>query len=365
MQQTKNLTQLLPPNKVMDKSRRISTEEAKALYRDASLSELSQKASQAKERYHDKHSATYLIMGIINYTNICVAKCDYCAFYRLPHQSGGYLLQEHEIHQKIDAFCNAKVSMIGFNGGFHPGLDIHHYAQIFSGIHQKYPRLGFYDMTVAEFMFICKRSRINYAQGAQIFRKAQVKWISGGGAEILVDSFRMRHSPGKYKSEDYYQAQKAILDAGLGSTATMVIGFDETLDERIQHLERLRQFQDSMQERFHHIGLQSFLCWTYKPHNTALGGDEISLEEYLRFIAICRIYLDNFPHIRTSVLTQNHQALKAIDYGASDFDIPIEDEVTQSAGATISQDFDQILRYGESQGYSIEHRSPWKPPTTK
>jgi cyclic dehypoxanthinyl futalosine synthase len=130
----------------------------------------------------------------------------------------------------------------------------------------------------------------------------------------------------------------------------MVIGFDESLEERLEHLERTRQFQDETG------GLASFLCWTFKPYFTQIGGIEISTAEYLRHLALCRIYLDNIPRIRTSVLTQNQQALGGLNYGADDFDLPIEDEVTQKAGATISLDFERILHYARELGFAPEYR---------
>jgi cyclic dehypoxanthinyl futalosine synthase len=210
-------------------------------------------------------------------------------------------------------------------------------------------------MTVAEFVFACKTSRVTFTEGAAILRDAGTKWITGGGAEILVDGFRKRHSPGKSSVADYYAGQAAILDAGIGSTATMVIGFDETLEERCAHLERLRQFQDAQQN-----ALTSFLCWTYKPYHNELGGTEVGIGEYLRWLACCRIYLDNFRHIRTSVLTKNELALDGLAYGADDFDLPTEDEVTQKAGATISQNFEDVLCYGRKAGYKLIHRSPFE-----
>src|SRR5260370_40696003 len=130
----------------------------------------------------------------------------------------------------------------------------------------------------------------------------------------------------------------------------MVIGVDEALEERLEHLERTRQFQDETS------GLASFLCWTFKPYFTQLGGIEISTAEYLRHLALCRIYLDNIPRIRTSVLTQNQQALEGLNYGADDFDLPIEDEGTQKAGATISLDFERTLNYARELGSATESR---------
>ena len=318
--------------------------------------ELTVRAGEVRARWHTANRATWLIMAIVNYTNVCVARCDYCAFYKMPGQTGTYLLSLEEVCRRIEGVRALGGRMIGFNGGFHPDLGIEHYIELFGKVRERFPDMGFYEMTVAEFMFVCKRNKIPYAEGAARFAAAGTKWITGGGSEILTDSFRLRHSPGKYKVEDYYSAQKAILDAGMGSTATMVIGFDETMEERFAHLERLRRFQEEVDGR-----LSSFLCWTYKPYNTELGGQEVPLQEYLRWLAICRIYLDNFKHIRTSVLTRNEDALQGLLYGADDFDLPTEDEVTSKAGATISHDFEKILASGRALGFDLVEREPLRP----
>ncbi len=333
---------------------RVSTESVAWLFSEGSDEDLRSLSSLARRHYHTDGVASYLKMAIVNYTNICVAKCDYCSFYRLPHEDGTYLLNQNQVFAKINELVSFGGTLVGFNGGFHPKLTILDYAKLFKAIHLEYPSLKFYEMTVAEFMFTCKLSKVSYEEGAKILKDHGTEWITGGGAEILVDSFRLRHSPGKYKVEDYYAAQKAILDQGLGSTATMVIGFDESTSERLEHLERLRRFQDENQNR-----LASFLCWTYKPFGNALGGKEISTREYLRWLAICRIYLDNFVHIRTSVLTKNERALEALLWGANDFDLPTEDEVTQKAGATISHAFDSVLNHAEKIGIKAVYRKPF------
>lgn len=334
---------------------RVSTEEAAFLYQNASDEELRRLAGMVRGRYHKADEATYLKMAIVNYTNVCVAMCDYCSFYRLPHQSGTYLLSTDQVCKKIDELIAFGGTEVGFNGGFHPKLKIKDYAELFKEIHVRYPDLGFKEMTVAEFMFACKNSKLTYDQGAAILKEVGTEWITGGGAEILTDSFRDRHSPGKYKVEDYYKAQKAILDGGMGSTATMVIGFDESLEERFSHLDRLRRFQDETSG-----GLTSFLCWSYKPYGNQLGGKEIETSEYLRWLAISRIYLDNIKHIRTSVLTKNEKALDGLLYGADDFDLPTEDEVTQKAGATVSHDFEKVLNYAKEIGINAIYRKPFQ-----
>jgi cyclic dehypoxanthinyl futalosine synthase len=334
---------------------RVTPGEARSLHLHASDDDLKRLAGIVRGRYHDPGAATYLVMRIINYTNVCVARCDYCAFYRLPKSPEGYVLPREAIFQKIDELLELGGDLVGFNGGFNPRLKIDYYADLFSAIRQRYgDRLEFYAMTVVEFLYVARVSRISNAEALRILKDAGVRWITGGGAEVLADSFRKRHSPFKYTVKEYLDTQRDILEAGLKTTGTMVIGFDETLEERLEHLESVRRFQDA--HRHHSGGLFSFLAWTYKPYNTALGGEEIAPQEYLRHLALCRIYLDNIPHLRASVLTQNANALVGLQYGADDFDIPIEDEVTEMAGATIERDIERVLGYAREAGYTPRYR---------
>ena len=332
----------------------INRGEAATLYLEATDLQLSKLAGLVRARFHKPDEATYLIMAIVNYTNICVAKCDYCSFFRLPHDKDGYLLNTDQVCQKIDQLIEYGGKLVGFNGGFHPKLRIEDYANLFSEVRRRYPQLEFYEMTVAEFMFTCKVSKISYDEGARRLAESGTRWITGGGAEILDDEFRKRHSPGKFTVTDYLNAQEAILKAGMGSTATMVIGFDETLDERLNHLESLRNFQDRVGGT-----LASFLCWTYKPWNNELGGEEIKTSEYLRWLAVSRIFLHNIRNVRTSVLTKNTDALLGLQFGANDFDLPTEDEVTQKAGATISHDFEKILSTAKEMQILPVERQAW------
>nr|WP_255550819.1 radical SAM protein [Granulicella sp. dw_53] len=290
-------------------------------------------------------------MRIINYTNVCVAQCDYCAFYRLPGQEGGYVMSEDQVFAKLDELLTLGGDLAAFNGGFNPYLPLSYYCDLFAAIRNRYgDRLEFYALTIAEFMYLADHANLDYATTAERFKQAGVRWITGGGSEILTEDFRKRHSKFKYTVAQYFEAQAAIVAAGLNTTATMVIGFDETIAERIEHLERTRHFQDQTN------GLASFLCWTYKPYFTQIGGIEISTGEYLRHLALSRIYLDNVQRIRTSVLTQNERALEGLLYGADDFDLPIEDEVTQKAGATISLHFDRILEVARDLGFNPTYR---------
>jgi cyclic dehypoxanthinyl futalosine synthase len=335
---------------------RISVDEARELWLRADDEELKRLAGEVRARYHEPDRATYMVMRIINYTNVCVAQCDYCAFYVLPNRDGGYVLSRDDVFAKIDELLEFGGDLVGFNGGFNPSLPLDYYCDLFASVRERYgDRVEFYALTVAEFVFLADRAGLSYAEAAARLRDAGVHWVTGGGSEILTEDFRARHAKWKYTVADYFEAQRAIVGSGMRTTATMVIGFDETLDERLEHLQRTRDFQDETG------GLFSFLCWTYKPYGTALGGTEISPQEYRRWLGLSRIFLDNVKHIRTSVLTQNEEAFRALDYGADDFDLPIEDEVTQKAGATISLDLEGLLAIPRSLGYRVEYRRAERP----
>jgi cyclic dehypoxanthinyl futalosine synthase len=341
---------------------RIDVDEARRLWLEAGDEELIERAQEVRSQWHRPDHATYMVMRIVNYTNVCVAQCDYCAFYVLPNQDGGYVLSRDEVFAKIDELADFGGDLVAFNGGFNPRLPLDYYCDLFRSVRERYREaVEFYALTVAEFVFLADRAGLSYADAAARLRDAGVHWVTGGGSEILTEDFRKRHAKWKYTVADYFEAQRAIVESGMRTTATMVIGFDETLDERLEHLQRTRDFQDRCLADGHE-GLFSFLCWTYKPYGTAFGGREISAHEYQRWIALSRIFLDNVRHVRTSVLTQNEDAFRALDFGADDFDLPIEDEVTQKAGARIDLDLDRLLEIPQRLGYTVEYRRAERPP---
>src|SRR3954451_13112499 len=340
---------------------RISVDDARELWLGASDEELKALAADVRAQYHDPKHATYMVMRIINYTNVCVAQCDYCAFYVLPNQEGGYVLSRDDVFPKIDARVDFGGDLVAFNGGFNPKLPLQFYCDLFAAVRERYgDRVEFYALTIAEFVYLADRAGLSYADAAAKLREAGVHWITGGGSEILTEDFRKRHAKFKYTVREYFEAQRAIVESGMKTTATMVIGFDETLDERLKHLQRTRDFQDEC-IRDGLDGLFSFLCWTYKPYGTAFAGVEIDAHEYWRHIALSRIFLDNVKHVRTSVLTQNEEAFRALDYGADDFDLPIEDEVTQKAGARIELDLEALLAVPRRLGYQVDYRRAERP----
>ena len=339
----------------------MTVDEARELWLGGDDEELRQLAAAARARWHDPRRATYMVMRIVNYTNVCVAQCDYCAFYVLPNQAGGYVLDREAVFAKVDELLELGGDLVGFNGGFNPRLPLDYYCDLFAAVRERYgDRVEFYALTVAEFVFLADRAGLTHAEAAARLRRAGVHWVTGGGSEILTEDFRRRHAKFKYTVAEYLAAQRAIVESGMRTTATMVIGFDETLEERLEHLQRTRDFQDDCL-RDGYDGLFSFLCWTYKPYGTAFGGREIAPGEYWRHIALSRLFLDNVAHIRTSVLTQNEDAFRALDYGADDFDLPIEDEVTQKAGARIELDLEGLLQVPRRLGYRVEYRRAERP----
>lgn len=336
---------------LVEAGERIAVEDARVLWNVATDEELKRLAGLVRGRYHAPDAATYLIMRIINYTNVCVAQCDYCAFYVMPNQEGGYVLSREDVFAKIDELVQAGGDLVGFNGGFNPKLPLHYYCDLFRAVRERYgDSVEFYALTIAEFIYLADRAKLSFQDTAVQLRDAGVRWVTGGGSEVLTEDFRRRHSKFKYTVKEYFEAQRAVVEAGLNTTATMVIGFDETFDERLEHLARTRDFQDETG------GLFSFLCWTFKPYGTQLGGGEVGAREYYRHIALSRIFLDNIRHFRTSVLTLNEDAFQALDYGADDFDLPLEDEVTQKAGAHIDLDLEGLLAIPRSMGYRVTYR---------
>jgi cyclic dehypoxanthinyl futalosine synthase len=174
---------------------RIDSAEAATLWRHAPDEELQRLAGLVRARYHDPDRATYMVMRIINYTNVCVAQCDYCAFYVLPNQAGGYVLSRDEVFAKIDELVELGGDLVAFNGGFNPKLPLDYYCDLFASVRERYgDSVEFYALTVAEFVFLADRAGLSYADAAARLRDAGVHWVTGGGSEILTEDFRRRHA---------------------------------------------------------------------------------------------------------------------------------------------------------------------------
>jgi cyclic dehypoxanthinyl futalosine synthase len=297
--------------------------------------------------------ASYIVMRIVSYTNVCVADCGYCAFYRRPGDAEAYVLTNGQISQKIDELIAAGGSLVAMEGGFNPKLRIDHYEDLFRAVRRRYgDAIEVYGPTIVEAIFIARSSRISLEEALVRLKEAGLRWIPGGGAEILTDEWRKKLSPKKYSVEEYLDGMETAQRVGLGTTATMVIGFGETWEDRIEHLRRVRDLQDKTG------GFASFLLWTYQPDNTVWRGTKASNEEYLKSVALSRLYLDNIPIVRASFLTQHERGPEALTWGAHDFDIPLEDQVTQLAGAKIEANVANVLDWVKAAGIEPVMRRP-------
>lgn len=334
---------------------RLSEAEALDLFYKTPLTELQQMAHEARCKIVPHPQATYLIMRIVSYTNICVADCKYCAFYRRPGSPEGYVLSHEQIFEKVDKLLAKGGSLVAMEGGFNPELKIEHYETLFRAVRKRYKnQIEIYGPTPVEILFIARNSKITVEKALEKLREAGLNWIPGGGAEILTKEWRRKLSPKKYSVEQYLETVETAQKMGFGTTATMVIGFGEPFEARMEHLKQLRDLQDKTG------GFTSFLCWTYKTENTALGGKETNNDDYLRTVAVARLYLDNIQRIRASLLTQGEKGAKALLYGADDFDIALEDQVTQKAGVQIEKSVERVLTWVKTQGLMPIKRNPWE-----
>ena len=334
---------------------RITERQALDLFHKEPLENLKEKAHAARCQTLPSTQATYLIMRIVSVTNICVADCKYCAFYRRPGHTEGYVLTHNEIFKKIDALVERGGSLVAMEGGFNPALKIEHYENLFRAVRRRYGNtIEIYGPTAVEVLFIARNSKIAVDQTLGRLKESGLNWIPGGGAEILTPEWRHKLSPKKYSVEQYLETMEAAQKMGFGTTATMVIGFGEPFEARVEHLKKIRDLQDKTG------GFVSFLCWTYQSENTALGGSVTSNEDYLKTIAISRLYLDNIKNIRASLLTQGESGAASLLYGADDFDIALEDQVTQKAGIQIEENIEKVLTWVKRQGLTPLKREPWR-----
>ena len=310
-------------------------------------------AHEARCRHYPENQASYLIMRIVSYTNVCVADCSYCAFYRRPGDKEAYVLSKEQIFSKIDHLQTVGGSLVAMEGGFNPKLRIDHYEDLFRSVRARYgDTIEIYGPTIVEIIFIARNSRLSLEEVLVRFREAGLRWIPGGGAEILTEGWRERLSPKKYTVAEYLEGMEVAQRVGLGTTATMVIGFGESWEDRLEHLRHIRDLQDKTG------GFSTFLLWTYQPDNTVRKGVRVNNEDYLKAVAISRLYLDTIPVIRASFLTQNEQGPLALQWGAHDFDIALEDQVTQLAGARIEEDVEKVLGWVRRAGIEPVKRPP-------
>ena len=358
--------------KVWD-GQRVSGEEALRLY-GLPLEELGALADRrrqlAKAGAYDGRGneiVTFNVDRNVNYTNVCNVYCKFCAFYRTEKDDDSYVITHEEMDQKIEETVALGGTQILMQGGHHPKLSKQWYLDLLSHIHEKFPGVNIHGFSPSEFIHF--REVFNEPLETLIaeFRKAGLGSIPGGGGEILVDRVRKRVAPLKAMSDDWLDVMDVAHAQGLYSSATMMFGHVETVEDRIEHLERLRVQQDTSLKRIEqapqsdHGRFTAFICWTFQAENTKLRAPTVGAHDYLRTQALGRIYLDNFENVQSSWVTQGPDIGQvALKYGANDLgSIMIEENVVSQAGTIFCMDVPEMRRLISDLGYEPRQRDNW------
>ena len=332
---------------------RLSQEDALILLESRELAAIGSAANQITQRLHPESYRTYNIDRNINYTNICTAVCDFCAFYRTPKSGDGYVLPRTELLEKVRETVELGGNQILMQGGLHPTLTLEWYEALLQDIKREFPSVNIHGFSPPELHHFTKVNKLPIRRVLERLREAGLGSIPGGGAEILVDRVRSEITRGKVMTDDWLNVMRVWHELGGVSTATMMFGHVETLAERIEHLERVRRLQDETH------GFTAFICWTFQPDNTQLANiPPTGAFEYLKTQAVARLYLDNIPNIQSSWVTQGLKIGQlALAYGANDMgSLMLEENVVAEAGTVHFLTLDQIRSAIEEYGYTARQR---------
>ncbi len=329
-------------NVILEKAvegQRISPEEGLALLQSPDLAALGSAANSVSLRKHPENYRTYNIDRNINYTNVCTAVCDFCAFYRGPKDPEGYVLDRDVLLQKVEETVALGGNQILLQGGLHPKYKLDWYEQLLQDIKNSFPQVNIHGFSPPEIYHFTKVNKLSLPEVLQRLKNAGLGSLPGGGAEILVDRVRSEITRGKVMTDDWLDVMRQWHLLGGRSSATMMFGHVETLEERIEHLERLRQLQDETG------GFTAFICWTFQPDNTDMSEvPALGSHEYLKMLAVSRLYLDNFDNMQSSWVTQGKKIGQvALVYGANDMgSLMIEENVVAEAGTVHYLTLDEI-----------------------
>ena len=340
---------------------RISQPEALRLFQ-LPLEELGALADRrrqlAKAKAYDGRGneiVTYIVDRNINYTNVCNVYCKFCAFYRVEADDDAYVITYEEIDKKIEETIALGGTQILMQGGHHPKLSMQWYLDLLAHIREKFPQINIHGFSPSEFIHFREVFQLPLEEIISQFVKAGLGSIPGGGGEILVDRVRKRISPLKAMSDDWLSVMEVAHRLGLASTATMMFGHVETVEDRIEHLERVRAQQDKTK------GFTAFIAWTFQSEHTKLKAPPVGAHEYLRTQALSRIYLDNIPNLQSSWVTQGQEIGQiALKLGANDLgSIMIEENVVSQAGTTHRMGVADMHRLIKDLGYEPRQRDNW------
>jgi cyclic dehypoxanthinyl futalosine synthase len=333
---------------------RVSAAEALELYREAPTHLLGRLADSIRQHRHPDGIVTYIIDRNVNYTNVCVARCNFCAFYRPVGSSEGYVLGFAEIFQKIDETIAVGGNQLLLQGGHNPDLPIAWYEDLFRAVKGRYPDFKLHALSPPEVLHISRLNQLPVPVVIDRLVSSGLDSIPGGGAEILVDRVRrLLNCYSKASSDEWIDVMRYAHRKGLRTTATMMYGTVETDEERIEHLMRLRDLQDETG------GFTAFITWSYQPEHTEHGGFEETGIDYLRTLALSRIVLDNFDNLQASWVTQGGKVGQlSLAYGANDMgSVMIEENVVRAAGAAYCMDELEIVVNIEDAGFVPKRRN--------
>jgi len=308
---------------------RLSADDAVRLLESNRLAAIGRGAHAVSLRLHPEPWRTYNIDRNINYTNVCTAVCDFCAFYRPPKHAEGYVLERDVLLAKIGETVALGGDQILLQGGLHPTLPLEWYEALLRDIKQRYPDVNVHGFSPPEIHHFTKISKRPLAEVLERLARAGLGSLPGGGGEILVDRVRRAMTRGKVLTDDWLDVHRQWHRLGGRSTATMMFGHIETLAERVEHLQRIRDLQDETG------GFTAFICWSFQPDNTEMADIPPSGPfEYLKTQAVARLFLDNVPNIQSSWVTQGREIGQlALLYGANDMgSLMIEENVVSAAG---------------------------------
>lgn len=341
---------------ILDKAvsgQRITTQEALELMSSHELASIARAANEVSNRLHPEGYRTYNIDRNINYTNICSAVCDFCAFYRSPKSTEGYVLDRQTIYSKIEETIALGGNQVLMQGGMHPTLKLDWYTSLLSDLKSRFPQVNLHAFSPPEIYQFSKINRISVREVLSELKAAGMGSLPGGGGEILVDRVRKQITRGKVLSDDWLSVMRVWHELGGIGSATMMFGHVETLEDRIEHLNRLRSLQDETG------GFTAYICWTFQPDNTQLS--HLSAKgayEYLHTLAVSRLFLDNFANFQSSWVTQGLKIGQlAMLYGANDMgSLMIEENVVAEAGTVHFLTLDQIRQAIEELGFEARQR---------
>jgi cyclic dehypoxanthinyl futalosine synthase len=333
---------------------RISADDALFLFKHPNLIDLATLANYQRQQRVPGNTVTYIIGRILNYTNVCWVRCKFCAFYRVPNHEEGYLHSDEDILAKVRDTVEKGGIEILFQGGLNPKLKIEYYEGIFGKIKAEFPDVILHALSPAEIIYIAHISKLSLRETLQRLKDAGLHSIPGAGGEILVDRVRKIIAPYKDTTDEWLECMRTAASLGIRSTASMMFGHVETIEDRVEHLGRIRDLQDECNP------FRAFITWNFQPEDTNLPIPvKASGADYLRTVAVARIFLDNVDNLQVSILTQGPKiAQLALGYGANDFgSVMIEENVVSAAGNKFILDAGEFERLITAAQYEPKRRN--------